>query len=94
MTGLQFGRSAFVRTNRARNFRLARSPGQVEELVDEAPAELGLLSHAAGGSRRVPNGKRELMIGCGVRGYGVPFQYLRRIDAVLMTTVCHQRESC
>lgn len=68
--------------------------------VEDAPARIGLiidamqvLTHSPEIGRKVKDGKRELVIGQGSRGYLALYRFVPEIDTVFVLAVRSQRES-
>jgi plasmid stabilization system protein ParE len=64
-------------------------PGRVEEILEA----IQVLSHSPMIGRPVGDGKRELVIGKGTRGYIALYRYLADIDTVFVLALRAQRES-
>ncbi|QRF61502.1 MULTISPECIES: type II toxin-antitoxin system RelE/ParE family toxin [Variovorax] len=63
------------------------------ERVDEIIQAIQVLAHSPLIGRPVRQGKRELVIGKGVRGYVALYRYLAEIDTVFILALRAQRES-
>jgi toxin ParE1/3/4 len=63
------------------------------ERVDEIIQAIQVLTHSPLIGRPVRQGKRELVIGKGVRGYVALYRYLAEIDTVFILALRAQRES-
>ncbi len=61
--------------------------------VDEIIQAIQVLAHSPLIGRPVRQGKRELVIGKGVRGYVALYRYLAEIDTVFILALRAQRES-
>jgi plasmid stabilization system protein ParE len=64
-------------------------PDRIEEILQAVQ----VLSHSPRIGRPVKDGKRELIIGKGGRGYVALYRYLAEIDAVFILALRAQRES-
>jgi plasmid stabilization system protein ParE len=67
----------------------ADAPQRVDQLLEA----IQVLTHSPLIGRPVDGGKRELVIGKGVRGYVALYRYLDEIDTVFILAVRAQRES-
>ena len=72
-----------------RNFEVPDPMGRIGEIV----AEIDILARAPLIGRRVEGGLRELIIGCGGRGYVALYRYVREIDTVFVLAVRAQKEA-
>ena len=70
-------------------FDVGSAPPRIEEILQAVQ----VLSSSPLIGRLVKDGKRELVIGRGVRGYVALYRYLPEIDAVFVLAVRSQRES-
>ena len=68
--------------------------------VEDAPERIGeivqaiqLLAHSPLIGRKIKGGKRELVIGQGIRGYVALYRFVADIDTVFVLAVRSQRES-
>lgn len=68
---------------------VADMPGRIEEILEA----IQVLSHSPMIGRPVKDGKRELVIGKGTRGYVALYRYLADIDTVFVLALRAQRES-
>lgn len=64
-------------------------PERMQELLDA----IQVLAHSPGIGRPAREGKRELVIGKGVRGYVVLYRYVAEIETVFVLAARAQRES-
>jgi toxin ParE1/3/4 len=64
-------------------------PQRMQELFDA----IQILPHSPGMGRPVRDGKRELVVGKGVRGYVVLYRYVAEIETVFVLAAWAQRES-
>jgi plasmid stabilization system protein ParE len=62
---------------------------RIEEIVEA----IQILAHSPQIGRPVRDGKRELVIGKGARGYVALYRYLAEVDTVFILAVRAQRES-
>lgn len=60
--------------------------------IDEIVQSIQLLTHSPFVGRPVNEGKRELVVGQGVRGYIVLYWYVVSLDTVFVLAIRHQRE--
>lgn len=65
----------------------------IPERVNEVIQTIQVLTHSPLIGRPVREGKRELVIGKGVRGYVALYRYLAEIDTVFILALRAQRES-
>jgi plasmid stabilization system protein ParE len=65
----------------------------IPERIDELLHAVQVLSHSPLIGRPVKNGKRELVIGKGSRGYVALYRYLVDIETVFILALRAQRES-
>jgi len=70
-------------------FGAADMPGRIQEVIDS----IQVLAHSPLIGRPVRDGKRELVIGKGVRGYVALYRYLAEIETVFVLAIRAQRES-
>ena len=68
---------------------VADMPGRVEQIL----GAIQILSHSPLIGRPIKDGKRELVIGRGTRGYVALYRYLADIDTVFVLALRAQRES-
>lgn len=68
---------------------VADMPGRVDELLEA----IQVLSHSPLMGRPVSEGKRELVIGKGTRGYVALYRYVASIETVFVLALRAQRES-
>ena len=68
---------------------VADMPGRVEQIL----GAIQILSHSPLIGRPIKDGKRELVIGRGARGYVALYRYLADIDTVFVLALRAQRES-
>lgn len=68
---------------------VADLPGRVDELLEA----IQVLTHSPMIGRPVKDGKRELVIGKGTRGYVALYRYVASIDTVFVLALRAQRES-
>lgn len=64
-----------------------------EERIDEILEAIDILARSPRIGRPVANGKRELVIGSGSRGYVALYRYLEQIQTVFVLALRAQRES-
>lgn len=93
MTSVQFAPLALADLERIRDFLQVHDPDNIEDRIDELLEGLDVLTHAPEIGRRAGTRQRELVIGRAARGYVVRYEYMPRIDTILVTRVRHQRES-
>lgn len=62
---------------------------RIEEIIEA----IQILAHSPQIGRPVRDGKRELVIGKGARGYVALYRYLAEVDTVFVLAVRAQRES-
>lgn len=62
---------------------------RIEEIIEA----IQILAHSPQIGRPVRDGKRELVIGKGARGYVALYRYLAEVDTVFILAVRAQRES-
>ena len=62
---------------------------RVEEIIEA----IQILAHSPQIGRPVRDGKRELVIGKGARGYVALYRYLAEVDAVFVLALRAQRDS-
>ena len=67
-------------------------PGSAPERIGEVVQAIGILQHSPAIGRKVKNGKRELVIGRGTRGYVALYRYVPALDTVFVLAVRAQRE--
>ena len=67
-------------------------PGTAPERIGEIVQAIGILQHSPAVGRKVKNGKRELVIGRGTRGYVALYRYMPALDTVFVLAVRAQRE--
>lgn len=60
--------------------------------IDEIVQSIQLLTHSPFVGRPVKEGKRELVIGRGARGYVALYRYVVSLDTVFILAIRHQRE--
>ena len=65
----------------------------ISERINEIIQAIQVLTHSPLIGRPVRHGKRELVIGKGVRGYVALYRYLAEIDTVFILALRAQRES-
>ncbi|MFT3814855.1 MAG: type II toxin-antitoxin system RelE/ParE family toxin [Acidovorax sp.] len=70
-------------------YEVADAPGRLQEIIDA----IQVLTHSPLIGRPVRDGKRELVMGQGVRGYVALYRYLAEIDTVFVLAMRAQRES-
>ncbi len=70
-------------------FDVGSAPQRIAEIVDAVQ----ILAYNPLMGRPVRDGKRELVIGRGSRGYVALYRYVARIDTVFLLAVRSQRES-
>jgi toxin ParE1/3/4 len=70
-------------------FAVEQAPARVQEIVQA----LQILAHSPLIGRPVSGGKRELVMGQGVRGYVALYRYVADIDTVFILAVRNQREA-
>ena len=68
-------------------------PGSAPERIGEIVQAIDILQHSPGIGRKVKNGKRELVIGRGTRGYVALYRYVPVLDTVFVLAVRAQREA-
>ena len=68
-------------------------PGSAPERIGEVVQAIGILQHSPAIGRKVKNGKRELVIGRGTRGYVALYRYVPALDTVFVLAVQAQREA-
>jgi hypothetical protein len=68
-------------------------PGSAPECIGEVVQAIGILQHSPAIGRKVKNGKRELVIGRGIRGYVALYRYVPALDTVFVLAVRAQREA-
>lgn len=79
--------------------RIELAPGALDDIdrfvdrVDELLEAIQVLTHSPLIGRPVKNGKRELVIGKGNRGYVALYRYVASIDTVFVLALRAQRES-
>jgi len=64
----------------------------IPDRMDELLQAIGLLAHSPLIGRPVRGGKRELVIGKGVRGYVALYRYMEDIETVFVLAIRAQRE--
>lgn len=64
-----------------------------DERIGEILEAIDILAHSPRIGRPVANGKRELVIGSGSRGYVALYRYLEQIQTVFVLALRAQRES-
>ena len=62
------------------------------ERIAEIVQSIQLLTHSPFVGRPVKEGKRELVIGRGARGYVALYRYVVSVDTVFVLAIRHQRE--
>ena len=72
---------------------LAFEVDDASERIDEIVEALQLLTHSPLIGRKVKGGKRELVVGQGVRGYVALYSFVPSIDTVFVLAIRSQRES-
>lgn len=65
----------------------------IAERTEEIIEAIQILAHSPQIGRPVRGGKRELVIGKGVRGYVALYRYLAELDTVFILAIRAQRES-
>ncbi len=70
-------------------FEIEDAPQRIAELIEG----LAVLSHSPLIGRQVNAGKRELVVGKGVRGYVALYRYIADVDIVFILAVRSQREA-
>ena len=70
-------------------FEVEDAPERIGELVQA----IQLLAHSPLIGRQIKGGKRELVIGQGIRGYVALYRFVTDIDTVFVLAVRSQRES-
>ena len=75
--------------NHVARFDAGSAPGRIEEIIQAVQ----VLSTSPYIGRPVQDGKRELVIGRGSRGYIALYRYLPEVDTVFVLAVRSQRES-
>lgn len=68
---------------------VADMPGRVDELLEA----IQVLAHSPMIGRPVKDGKRELVVGKGTRGYVALYRYLASVETVFVLALRAQRES-
>ena len=61
--------------------------------IEETVEAIQVLAHSPQIGRRVKDGKRELIIGKGARGYVAFYRYLAEVETVFMLAIRAQREA-
>ena len=69
-------------------FEVGNPSARTAEIVDS----IQLLTHSPFVGRPVKDGKRELVIGSGAKGYVALYRYVASIDTVFVLAIRHQRE--
>ncbi len=64
----------------------------VQSRIGEIVQAIQILAHSPLIGRTVKGGKRELVIGKGVRGYVALYRYVASLDTVVVLAIRHQRE--
>lgn len=65
------------------------TPGRIEEII----GGLDVLTHSPLVGRPRSDGKRELIIGQGSKGYVALYRYMSELDTALVLALRHQREA-
>jgi len=65
----------------------------IAKRVDEIIEAIQVLAHSPRIGRPVKDGKRELIIGKGTRGYVALYRYLAEVETVFILAIRAQRES-
>ena len=68
-------------------------PGSAPERIGEIMQAIDILQYSPAIGRKVKNGKRELVIGRGTRGYVALYRYVPALDTVFVLAVRAQREA-
>jgi toxin ParE1/3/4 len=68
-------------------------PGSAPERIGEIVQAIDILQHSPAIGRKLKNGKRELVIGRGTRGYVALYRYVPALDTVFVLAVRAQREA-
>lgn len=68
-------------------------PVSAPQRIAEIMQAINILSSSPLMGRPVRNGKRELVIGRGVRGYVALYRYVAGLDTIFLLALRHQRES-
>jgi len=68
-------------------------PGSAPERIGEIVRAIDILQYSPAIGRKVKNGKRELVIGRGTRGYVALYRYVPALDTVFVLAVRAQREA-
>lgn len=66
--------------------------GDVLARLDEIVRAIDILAHSPAIGRPVKGGKRELLLGRGLRAYVALYRYLPELDAVFVLALRSQRE--
>ena len=70
-------------------FEIEDAPQRIADIIDG----LSVLSHSPFIGRPARGGKRELVVGQGVRGYVALYRYIAGIDVVFVLAIRSQREA-
>ena len=65
----------------------------IAKRIDEIIEAIQVLAHSPRIGRPVKDGKRELIIGKGTRGYVALYRYLAEVETVFILAIRAQRES-
>ena len=68
-------------------------PGSAPERIGEIVQAIDILQQSPAIGRKVKNGKRELVIGRGTRGYVALYRHVPALDTVFVLAVRAQREA-
>lgn len=70
-------------------FEVEDAPARIEEIIEA----MQIMTHSPLIGRPVRNGKRELVIGHGSRGYVALYRFIPDVDTVFVLAIRSQRES-
>jgi plasmid stabilization system protein ParE len=93
MPRIELAPAAFDDLERFIDHMLRHEAVDVPQRVDKLLETIQVLAHSPLIGRPVKDGKRELVIGKGARGYVALYRYLADIDVVFILAVRAQRES-